>query len=212
MKKNELFAKIKGLYIQIPFQETIYKMIERNLHRVEFVKDHIGLRDFLFIAEKGTGYHDELFVALNVPVSKRYTLEQNEEKMLLHYESHPFKVVEQLQEFFKTTDRTLYVGVGFARTEPTEEEYMSIEFSYQTGLIESKIQAHRELRMKKFPLWYRENAKLPEEVVGQMEEIVLPEEIEKTKADIMKQIDLALDNGNQEAFFALAKEYKRHKK
>lgn len=208
MKKSEILSKIKQLMIEIPFQETIFSILEKHLHKIEFVKDHIGLRDFLFIAEKGTAYQDELFIALDVPARKTFTLEQNEKEMLQCYENRPYTIVESLQRFFNETSRTLYIGIGFVRTEPTEEEYMSIEFSYQAGLIESKLQAHRELRMKKFPLWYRENAKLPEEITMHMEELPTPEDVEKRKQQLMEKINQALESGNKEVFLKLTREYK----
>lgn len=207
MKNDEILSKIKELLIAVPFQETIFSILEKNLHRIGFVKDHIGLRDFLFIAERESTYRDELFIALNVPVRKAYSLEENEEKMIQCYENRAYEVVASLQDFFKETERTLYVGIGFSNTAPTDEEYMSIEFSHQTGLIESKLQAHRELRMQKFPLWYRENSMLPEEINHLITEVPLPEEIEEKKHQLMKKINLALESGDEAVFLSLSKEY-----
>lgn len=207
MEKNELFDNIKGLNIEIPFQDTIFTVIEKYIDRIEFVKDHIGLRDFLFIAETGTAYQDELFIALDVQARKSKTLEENEQEMLIQYENRPFTVVELLQRFFKDTERILYVGIGFQATEPTEEEYMMIEFSYNSGLIKSKLQAYRELRVKKFPLWYSRHARLPEEIVPHIKEPVTPEEIFEKKEALMKKINHALEKGEKELFLLLTKQY-----
>lgn len=210
--KLDMWGKIQTLDIQILFQENIFDLINTHLDRVEFVKDHLGLRDFLFIAEKGTDYMDELFLVINADVNREKTLEDNELVLFNKYQNKAHLIVVALREFFHETDRTLTIGIGFNKSEPTEEESISIEYAFQEGMIQSRLKAHRDLRIKKFPKWYQENAKMPEDVEFFTIEEELNWEINNYQSERdawMKKINLSLEEKNEANFIEHAASYKK---
>lgn len=208
MRKDEIWRIIKEqLYIEIPFKETIFDLIERNLNRIEFVKDHIGLQDFLFLAEKGNYYKDDVFLISNAQVNKENTLEENEKEALVVYEMHPFMIISKLKDFFSQTNRVLAIGIGFKNTEPTKEEFSSIEFSFKMGLIYSKLDVYREIRIKKFPRWYRDSALLPIEFNKKYITYSISKK-ELSKEELFEKIDESITNQNEKEFLKYSKQLK----
>lgn len=211
MEKKDVWKRIKGLDISIPFQEKIFGLIDENLDRIQFVQDHIGLRDFLFIAEVETNYHDELFLFLDADVTKEGTLEENERKIMEKYDAHPFDILSKLKGFFETEKRILTIGIGFKNTEPTDEEIEEIENANLGSTADSKIESYRDLRIKKFPMWYSENAKMPKDVTSLMtneEEQIAFLQRQAVKDILIASINKALEEGDEEAFLKYSNQLK----
>lgn len=208
MTNEEMLEQIQALQIDVPLLEDIYALLEQYSHRICFVQDHLGVRDFLFLAEKGSDYHDECFVALDVPVKERDSLEAQEERLLQRYEAHTTVIVEWLTAFFEETDRILYIGIGFKDTTPTEEELASIEFSFQRGYIESRLAVYRQLRIKKFPKWYQQHALSPDVLFKRLDSKKELETAEHVGA-LLEKINEALEKEDERTFLRLAKEYKK---
>lgn len=208
MNKFDVWKKVKQLDIAVPFQETIFKLIDENIERVEFVKDHIGLRDFLFIAEINTTYYDELFLFIDADASKETTLEENERRIMEKYEAHPFDIISHLRSFFETETRVLSIGIGFSNTEPTDEEIEFIESGNKNA--NAKIEAYRNLRINKFPLWYQNNAKMPTEVTFftlDEERHMAHEKQVLDKEKLIYSINRALEDNDLESFLRYSNEY-----
>lgn len=220
MNKQQVWEKIKEREYEIPFKEEVFSLIEQNLSRVQFIKDHIGLRDVLFFSEVGTEkfFSSTLFVALDVETEKNKSMEQNEEAFYKKYKDEPTKVMEELTHFFAHTERILYIGIGFIETtnpelrnkkvpvmtESGSEEIPLYDFLIMKGVQEGKASSYAEMSklLRKFPEWYEEYATMPEE-----EDILTVKEEKIGKQELMKLIDQALDQRDEQAFYALSQKY-----
>lgn len=184
LEKELVWEKIKEETDMVfPYKLEVFELIDFHLDRIEFVKDHIGLRDFLFLAETGTHFTSDLFIAINTNVEKEMSVSEKEMAFMEKYKDDPDEVLEELENFFETTDRTLFVGIGFVETSSTEEEEISVLLDLQRGEIETVQEGLKNLR--KFPRWYDLIAKMPEEV-----EFLTKSEEKKL---IMKKVDQILD-------------------
>lgn len=228
MKNKLVWDKIKERKYEFPNKEEIFNLIESHSERIEFVRDHIGLRDFLFIAEAGTQgfYVSDLFVATDVEFSARNDVEGNDDALREKTIEDPMEVLEELRSFFANTRRTLYLGVGFLETTnqdlrrikvPVEDEdgqlkvisllEVKIIQGLQSGKYSSYQEAMKDLRV--FPEWYTQRSVMPEET-GQitmedekrtiMEDRIIQEGYLKVK------INMALDQMDKEAFMTYSKQ------
>ncbi len=159
-EKKAIWGKIKNLDFGITVSNELFAMVEENLHRVEFVKDHVGIRDFLFLAEKGTEYVADFFVAINVGCERSYTYKKNLDLFLQKYNDKPIEALAELADFFVNTERTLYIGIGFKNTEGIKEEDIIDK------LLNNKYKTQEEILkdIRKFPDWYDEISKYPEDI------------------------------------------------
>jgi len=230
MDKKQIWDKIKERKYDIPFKEEIFSMIEENLNRVEFVKDHIGLRDFLFISEEGTEgfFTSNLFAAMNVDAEKNFPLEQNEKAFSQNYNDDPNDILKDLKWFFVNTERTLFLGIGFIET--TSPELRKEKFQHfgpdgqlheitkydlviyemmQSGKATTYAEASKQLRV--FPDWYDKYCKMPDEVkqlTKTEEKEIAKTQFQNKKKYLMELIDQTLDEGNREEFDRLSIMYK----
>ncbi|MGF7534937.1 hypothetical protein AAGG74_14800 [Bacillus mexicanus] len=160
--KMDLWGKIKKLNFNSPVKKELFYMIDEYIDRIEFVKDHIGLRDFMFIAEEGTEhiFVSNFFVAIDVECEKSFSYEQNLNLFLEKcIYNRTIKALHTLLNFFENTDRILYVGVGFKGVSEIDKSQL-IE-SYVGGNFDTREEA--EYKMRKFPDWYDRFAKHPKD-------------------------------------------------
>lgn len=160
VSKQEVWKKIKNIDIDFPLRSELFTMIEENLDRVDFTRDHVGIRDFIFVAEEGTHYTSNFFVAINVECEKTYSYRDNLILFLQKYNDNAIKALKELVDFFDNTDRTLYLGIGFKESdkivqEEVVEKYLSGNYTTQEEILKD---------VRKFPEWYAEYAKNPEEI------------------------------------------------
>lgn len=194
MNKKEMLEKVKEINIDAPFLKEIYEFLDQHIDRVEFVKDHIGLRDFFFLAEEGTTFAASLFSAVNTNVRRGNSNEMNERAFQEAYLDDPIDVVKGLEEFFLHTDRTMYVGIGFSESDLDEEQIMKV----REMLVSNQVEDHYEAlaNSRKFPSWYEENAKYPSEiffVTKEEEEKQAQDLLTQKKENIMTEINALLD-------------------
>lgn len=158
--KKEVWRKIKDREINFLLKNQLYSIIENYFERVEFVKDHVGVRDFLFLAEDGLSYTSDFFIAINVECEKSYSYSENLELFLKEYNDESIKALNGLENFFEKTNRTLYIGIGFKESEEINKE----EFS--SAFLSGKYSSQEEILkiVRKFPEWYKDYAKYPEEI------------------------------------------------
>jgi hypothetical protein len=158
--KKEVWEKIKERDINFPFKKELFTIIEEHFDRIDFIKDHVGIRDFMFIAEEDTKFTANFFVAINVECEKSYSYKKNLELFLAKYNANPLLALKELVDFFEQTERILYIGIGFKESEKIEEDKLAEE------LLSGKYTTQEEIlkAIRKFPEWYAEYAKYPEEV------------------------------------------------
>lgn len=181
MKKIEVWEKINERTFDTPEQELLFLMIGENIGRIEFVKDHIGLRDYLFIAEEKAkfSFGQPLVLAIDVDARKEQGLQENEKKFKEKCIYDEIEIMETMERFFTTTDRTLYVRIGFSESLLTEMDKSAISMALKDGKIESAKEGARKIR--RYPEWFAKNAKMPEEIdfITYFEEYLLESKLKK---------------------------------
>lgn len=227
MTKNEILIKIQERKFDFKNKEEVFKILEENIDRIEFIKDHLGLRDVLFIAEKMEErfFVSDFFGAFNVEVTKEgMTVEEQDTLFQEKYVDDPDEVLENMKKLFNETNRKLFVGIGFIETTlpelRKEKKLVQDQFGNEieitkyeleiyrlihSGTVETEQEAAKMLR--KFPDWFNVNTYSPEEV----EQVTIEDEEKKKteqKINILKLIDVALDNKNENDFYKLAKKLK----
>ena len=215
MEKHIIWQKIKQRDFQLPHQTELFTLLDEHLDQIVFVKDHIGVRDFLFLAEKKTEktYTNTLFLALDVPVKKTNSLEENEELFKAAYENDPDTILEAVKQFLNESSRPLCIGIGFTESVTSEMDELVIALAFREGRISSILEGIRKIR--RFPVWYAEEAKMPEELhfVSVEEEIeYIQHKVEDRIVALMTQIDEILEKDHptaedQRLFSQLSFEY-----
>lgn len=160
MNKQVVWNKIKERTFSSSMIEDIIKLLEQNFERIEFVKDHVGVRDFLFIAEEGTKYAADFFVSINVECEKDYSYLTNLKLWFKNNNANTDSAYKEMVNFFESTDRTLYIGIGFKESEVYLKEELAEEILSQKYEVEEEILK----KLRKFPMWFEEFAKWPEEL------------------------------------------------
>jgi hypothetical protein len=209
MEKREVWELAKNRNIDIPNKDELYRLLEANMHRIEFVNDHIGLKDFAFIAEVGSQFTDNLFIALDVKLSTHGHAEENEQGFFNAYDGDPIECLKKLRRFFSETERTLALGVGFIECLTTMEDHFKAMIGVTQGEFKTMQEGLKKLR--RFPVFYDRHAKTPEQF-NEVENEKLKNKIE----DTMQQINDILDKKTQQEqdkieFERLSKYYKRLK-
>ena len=163
LTKKEVWQKIKQRPFKFQLKEEVFSLIEENLDRVDFVLDHVGIRDFLFIVEDTpnlSAFTANLFTTINVACEKDYSFKKNLELSLYKYNSDTSTSLKAIKELFKDTERTLYVGVGFKESQKIDqakftEEILSGKYTTQEEVLKA---------LRKFPEWYANYAKDPNNI------------------------------------------------
>ncbi|MED2737832.1 hypothetical protein [Bacillus toyonensis] len=207
MNKQVVWNKIKERKYSSSMIEDIIKVIEQNFERIEFVKDHVGVRDFLFIAEEGTKYAADFFTSINVECEKDYSYLTNLRLWFKNNNANTDSAYKELVNFFDCTDRTLYIGIGFKESEVYLKEELAEEILSQKYEVEEEILK----KLRKFPKWFEEFAKWPEDInfitvkaeryikkvlrpmekealKGKIDEILSKEKLSKTDKVLLKSI------------------------
>lgn len=208
LKKQEAWNKIKQeLDMNIPFRQEFFRLIDAHLDQVVFVKDHIGVRDFLFFAEDGTDYTAQVFSSFDTDVEPEMEMVAQAELFHEKYEEDPVEVYKQLKQLFEETSRTVCVGIGFKESCVTEDQEYKTIIGLRDGTYSSVEEGLKELR--RFPAWYAEIAKMPEDVFFTTRSA--------ERETVMEHIDRILDLPNptteDKAYFVtLSKRYRALKK
>ncbi|MDU9693205.1 hypothetical protein WKH56_07350 [Priestia sp. SB1] len=163
LTKKEVWQKIKQRPFKFPLKEEVFSLIEENFDRVDFVLDHVGIRDFLFIVEDTpnlSAFTANLFTTINVACEKDYSFKKNLELSLYKYNSDTSTSLKAIKELFKDTERTLYVGVGFKESQKIDqakftEEILSGKYTTQEEVLKA---------LRDFPEWYANYAKDPNNI------------------------------------------------
>lgn len=188
----------------------ILHLMEKNINRIEFVKDHLGIRDFVFLAEREAQF-------IEYPYFACFDLDIIEDDEAHNFVSMNKSIIYDLKEiyknaehFFENSEAILYVEIGFKESIPTEEDrfraYELLKSKEVTDIQEAK------LKLRKFPLWY--DAKFSKDVqnwinlYAQLEKIDV-KLLSRIKQDVRKGLDLALLENDEEKFIILSTRYKK---
>ncbi|MGF9891429.1 hypothetical protein ABEX78_22460 [Priestia megaterium] len=163
LTKKEVWQKIKQRPFKFPLKEEVFSLIEGNFDRVDFVIDHVGIRDFLFIVEDTpnlSAFTANLFTTINVACEKDYSFKKNLELSLYKYNSDASSSLKALKELFEETERMLYIGVGFKESQKIDEAKFTEE------ILSGKYTTQEEVlkALRKFPEWYSSYAKDPKDI------------------------------------------------
>lgn len=176
---------------------VLLALMKPYLERVELVKDYIGVRDVLCLPEKESQtFRHPHVLSLNCEISREdhiKNLSSFEENYMFDFSA----IQKELIQFFVSTDRTLYVYIGFSSSQPTKEDYMKI---YDDLSLPHTQEFHAmRLQLRKFPDWYEgffPYHKLLQESV----ELASEEE-----GDRMDHIHKALLTGDKKSFMLWSK-------
>lgn len=194
MEKKEMLHRIQERDIEFKLKEDLFTLLEENIERIEYVTDHVGVRDFLFIAEKGTNYAADFFTAIDVDCDSTYDFSKNLEEFKKKCIDQPLKSFAELVTFFEKTERMLYIGVGFTESQLTEEDEKKILRDFRGGLIKSYEEGARKYR--NFPKWYKAFALEPEKInyISKKAETMINVHLKKAEENKLRQeIDKILD-------------------
>lgn len=158
--KIEVWNKVKELDITFPLKKELFAIIDQHIERIEFVNDHVGVRDFLFLAENGTHYTSNFFVAINVECEKSYSFEKNLQLFMKKYDERPLISINRLVDLFENSQRTLYIGIGFKESEKFDQDEVIKKFF--SGEFDTQEEILKDVRL--FPDWYQRYARNPNEV------------------------------------------------
>ena len=158
--KKDIWKKIKERDFNFSLKAELFALIEEHLNRIDFVTDHVGVRDFLCITEQATNFTANFFVGINVGCEKSHSYKENLNLFLYKYNANPSKALQLLEEFFKTTERTLYVAIGFKESQVVNQEAFTAE------LLNGKYSCQEEVfkKLREYPDWYADYAKDPVEL------------------------------------------------
>lgn len=200
MSNKEIFSKIKTL--QFPKEiKPLLDLLDKHVDRIDYVKDHVGLRDFLFIAEENANeFEFQTFCYFDVPIN----LDNDDENFLtlnqmMIYE--PKEVFQSVKDFFENTDRILYIGIGFKQSVLKQSDMFLVHDLLEKKEAKTAFEALSKVR--KFPSWYK--AKFPKDIHEQLRSRKILEKadtilLQKRKEDLLQLIDKALTENDSEKF------------
>lgn len=196
MDKKKILNHIKALSFSSDLSQ-VFSVLEKNVDRVEFTKNYAGLRDFLFIAEMQADESEFPFFAC---FDSQNEHDYDDDGVYSEIVYDIPEICVQLEKFFATYKRPLYVSVGFKESMLSSEDMLYIHTMIENKVIQNQTEG--ELKLRQFPEWYV--AKYPNEILEDVELLEIIEKIKKRedeltkelKQDILEQIDAALDTNN----------------
>lgn len=209
MDKKSVLVNIQKLSFSSDLS-PVFALLEKYLDRIEFTKDYVGLRDFLFLAEKNAEESEFPFFAC-FDFSEKNAYEDDGMYNEVFYDID--EICSQIKRFFKTYNRTLYISIGFKESILTSEDMLYIHNLIEQKEIKDKNEGEYQLR--KFPEWYE--AKYPSEILQDAELVDLLEAIRKKeqsltanlKEQLIVEVDKALDDNNRNLFMKLTNRLKK---
>lgn len=186
----------------------VYELLKKHPDRLRFVKDHNGVKNIVFISTTPAEsyiFEMQYFAIITRKKGKNSaTLETR-----VSYAAN--EIIKEVETFLKSTNETLFVGIGFLENEVTKEDYMEL-----LNLMEETkcniIDAYVTLR--RFPDWYNEEAELPFYINKEKEYLNSLEESEKAfllhkKQEILNLLHKVVEENNEGEFHKLSNHIKR---
>lgn len=190
---------------------AVFSLLEENLDRIEFVKEAIGLQDFLFIAQDGTEeFEDSPFYAcFDVAIDP-----DNEELNFISMKKNMISAVDEIllrmTEFFSATDRTLYLWVVFEESSLEQTDMFRVMDKLRSKVETSPFEAKAKLRQ--YPEWFI--GKLPSEIAEENNLLQKIKEYEESlhetmQKELMKKIESAVITGDRAMFETYCTQYNK---
>lgn len=184
-KKVVAWKIAKNQGFNIKYEYELEKLVNKNLDRIEFVKDGIGLRDFLFVAMKDTeGFAYDIYCTLDVKVDPSEPFNVKSKRMEESVEYRELVCLQKIEHFFKHTNRTLYIGLGFKENLMYSEEDLKEIIGYEENPIMNEEEI---IKRRKFPKWYSEVSRFPDEIfyLSKYVEIYLFDYLNKEEREVL---------------------------
>lgn len=134
---------------------NILPLLKKNKKRIQFAKNIVGLRDVLYLEEEEMKFYDSpLYLSLDCEENDKggtaLDLFANiYENSIIDFDS----IINNLNDFFKSTDRILYVEIGFKENLLSNDDMWIL---YNT-MKENPNKEPFELMVEsyKYPDWYK---------------------------------------------------------
>lgn len=210
MSKQDIILNLKS----IKFYKEILPLLnilEKNLDRVEFVKDGLYLENFVFIAEQGAiEFEDNPFYGcFNVDV-----VEDNDEMSYLSMKRSMIDDLKQIcknvEKKIKEEDKKIYVWIAFKESTLSQTDMFIVMEKLKSKSEKSPFEAKAKLR--KYPKWF--TAQMPLEILAEEKQVNALKECqnelnETNKKEILEQINNSIKNNDKELFAVLCSKYNK---
>jgi hypothetical protein len=185
----------------------VLSILYDHIDRIEFTKSHIGLNNYIFIAEGNTSYDFPYYAYFNLKSFDTRNPHYNHFVEVFSYLDVEV-IKSELIRFLKETNDTLFVEIGFNESYQTQKDnfhvFFELENNNQLDLLKT-VASHKD-----YPAWY--DTKSPEEILNerlyQKLEIIQRFLIQKQIKELSEQIDVSLMNRDRESFERLTKRYR----
>lgn len=186
---------------------AVYQLIKEYAHRVQFVKDHNGVHNVLFLSTA-----DSAKSIFEFPYFSAYQFDRDIPPTIQNtvLEYAPEDIYTSTKNFLETTDSTLYVGIGFPECFVTNEDYFEILYLMEDTKC-NVVDAFVSLR--RFPEWYSEEAEFPFYILKEKEYLNQMQVVEKNYLLTLKQhylleMNRAVETNNEKLFTEVCEEIK----
>lgn len=206
-RNKEIFDRI--LKRDFPDDCTdIFSLIGKNLHRICFVKDFIGLPNVIFFAEKDIlDQYPPLFGCFDVDIrygDPHYNFVSTSHSAIFDKND----IFSELKKCLLKTNNTVYLSFFFKESIKTQDDLFKVYYQIEEDKKKDAYEALVSLR--KFPEWYQSRS--PEEI---QKEIEISRKIKnehnplhtQMKNEIMNKIDQAILDGDKDKFLILSQIY-----
>jgi hypothetical protein len=184
-------------------KQKILPILEKNAEKIVFIREMQGLRDVLYFEEKNLEFYDfPVFVSLNAETrvataSGESDLYGNYAEIYNNAITDTREIVKQIEDFFSSTKRTLFIEIGFQENELSNDEMWEVFHTMTENKAKEPFQIMSS--MYKYPEWYivqnTNTFALIEDSIfylNKLEEHFINEEINS----LNKSIDLFLSDGD----------------
>ena len=180
-KKRKVWEDIKQKGFEMELSKDLIFLVESHFDRFEFIKDYLGIRDMIFVAEPGSrDYLKNFFVSFDQDVSPKMTYEEKEEKWYEKLETRELIALNELETVLSETNRKVGFAYGYQQSAFFDEEIVEREVRAHYAFKKPVNRAEIERYARIFPEEYLEIAKMPEEV------FYIPKSVEKEFMKINK--------------------------
>lgn len=178
---------------------VVYKLIKEYAHRVQFVKDHNGVHNVLFLSTA-----DSAKSIFEYPYFSAYQIDRDIPATIQNtvLEYTPEGIYSSTKDFLETTDSILYVGIGFPECFVTNDDYFEILYLMEDTKC-NVVDAFVSLR--RFPEWYSEEAEFPIYILKEKEYLKEMQLVEKNyllnlKHKYFLEMNRAVETNNEKLF------------
>ena len=186
----------------------ILEFLKPFLPRVIFTKSYLGLPNSLFIAEANSSQTNHNLIACfgiySNPLNKTHSFSSSYENQI----TDCLEIKKNLFEFFYNSNDSLYVEISFNDSVYSNDlllEAMKILSEDNTADKHTVLSS-----LRSYPSWYltEENdySMIKTHFKNSLSEIIPLNQI-KSEAEILKNVQKALIDNNQETFFSLASKF-----